>query len=158
MLNMQRDLQLRINKGKSIIEFTDEERMAALRENVLALEDELHEALHETGWKPWAKTNHLNQDAFHGELVDAFHFFMNLMLHSGMTMTDLYERYLKKNVVNHQRQIDGYDGISSKCPSCHRDLGEISITTVHAGNGEELHYCVCEFPLSLALVSPYLVG
>ena len=33
----------------------DNEKLEWIRWNVLALEDELHEALAETGWKPWAK-------------------------------------------------------------------------------------------------------
>lgn len=120
MLAMQRELQLRYNNGKNIEDFTDEERMAAIRENVLACTDELHEALAETGWKPWATSNHINREAFHSELVDAWHFFMNLMLHSGMTAQNLYEGYLDKNRRNHQRQEHGYDGVVGKCPGCKR--------------------------------------
>ena len=120
MLKMQRDLQLMYNKGKAIEDFTPEERMAAIRDNVLACTDELHEAMTETGWKPWATSNHLNVEAFHSEMVDAWHFFMNLMLHSGMTADDLYQGYVKKNAKNIKRQADGYDGVSTKCPVCHR--------------------------------------
>ena len=120
MLDMQRNLQLMYNQGKTIEEFSDQERMEAIRDNVLACTDELHEALGETGWKPWATSNHMNREAFHGELVDAWHFFMNLMLHSDMTANDLYEGYIKKNAKNIQRQAEGYDGVSTKCPCCHR--------------------------------------
>lgn len=120
MLEMQRTLQLMYNEGKSIEEFTPEERMQAIRDNVLALEDELHEALAETGWKPWASSNHLNTEAFKSEMVDAWHFFMNLMLHSGMTANDLYQGYVKKNAKNIQRQADGYDGVTTKCIHCKR--------------------------------------
>lgn len=120
MLELQRTLQLRYNKGKAIEDFTPEERMEAIRINVLSCTDELHEALGETGWKPWATSNHLNTEAFKAEMVDAWHFFMNLMLHSGMTADDLYKGYLAKNAKNHQRQVDGYDGVSTKCPGCNR--------------------------------------
>jgi hypothetical protein len=120
MLQMQRTLQLMYNDGKAIEEFSDEERMAAIRDNVLACTDELHEALGETGWKPWATSNHLNVDAFKAELVDAWHFFMNLMLHAGMTSDDLYQGYIKKNAKNIQRQAEDYDGVTTKCPLCKR--------------------------------------
>jgi dimeric dUTPase (all-alpha-NTP-PPase superfamily) len=120
MLEMQRTLQLMYNDGKAIEDFTPEERMAAIRDNVLACTDELHEALAETGWKPWATSNHINTEAFKAEMVDAWHFFMNLMLHSGMTADDLYQGYITKNAKNIQRQADGYDGVSTKCPRCHR--------------------------------------
>lgn len=120
MLKMQRDLQLRYNNGKAIEDFTPEERMQAIRDNVLACTDELHEALGETGWKPWATSNHLNVDAFRAEMVDAWHFFMNLMLHSGMTADDLYQGYVAKHAKNHKRQDEGYDGVTTKCPGCKR--------------------------------------
>jgi dimeric dUTPase (all-alpha-NTP-PPase superfamily) len=120
MLEMQRRLQLMYNGGKAIEDFTDAERMEAIRDNVLACTDELHEALGETGWKPWATSNHINTAAFHSEMVDAWHFFMNLMLHSGMTADDLYRGYVDKNAKNIKRQADGYDGVSTKCPDCKR--------------------------------------
>lgn len=120
MLDRQKQLQFLINKGKDINEFTDEERMEAFRINALALMAELVEALDETGWKPWAASNHLNVEAFHGELVDMFHFFMNLMLHSGMTAKQLFDGYMKKVEVNTIRQLEGYDGVSTKCPGCRR--------------------------------------
>jgi hypothetical protein len=127
MLKMQRELQLMYNDGKSIEDFTDEERMAAIRDNVLACTDELHEALAESGWKPWASSNHLNTDAFRAELVDAWHFFMNLMLHSGMTADDLYQGYVTKNRKNILRQAEGYDGVSTKCPGCKRAFDDDAV-------------------------------
>jgi dimeric dUTPase (all-alpha-NTP-PPase superfamily) len=124
---MQRNLQLMYNKGKTIEDFTPEERMAAIRENVLACEDELHEALAETGWKPWATSNHINTEAFHSEMVDAWHFFMNLMLHSGMTADDLYRGYIEKNAKNIKRQADGYDGVTTKCSKCGRAMDDTAV-------------------------------
>jgi dimeric dUTPase (all-alpha-NTP-PPase superfamily) len=120
MLEMQRKLQLMYNGGKAIEDFTDAERMEAIRDNVLACTDELHEALAETGWKPWATSNHVNVEAFHSEMVDAWHFFMNLMLHTGMSMGELARGYEAKNAKNYQRQAKGYDGVTTKCPGCKR--------------------------------------
>jgi dimeric dUTPase (all-alpha-NTP-PPase superfamily) len=130
------------------------ERIQFIKENVLALSAELHEALDETGWKTWATSNHLNEEAYLGELVDLFHFFMNLILvlqtpsigeavsdgvvrvRPGIdyvpatTVNDLAEvftqRYFQKNARNTQRQVDGYDGVSSKCPVCKRALDDMS--------------------------------
>jgi dimeric dUTPase (all-alpha-NTP-PPase superfamily) len=118
MLKMQRDLQLLYNNGKDIADFTPEERMQALLENAYSLCDEIHEAMSESGWKPWTTSYHVNTQAFHDELVDAWHFFMNLMLHTGMSADDLYRGYLRKNGVNIHRQAIGYDGVSTKCPEC----------------------------------------
>lgn len=95
-----------------------------IRTNILALEDELHEALAEVGWKPWATSRHVNREAFLGEMVDAFHFFINLLIVTGYDGQDLMKAYEQKSMINEQRQIDGYDGISSKCPGCGRALDD----------------------------------
>jgi dimeric dUTPase (all-alpha-NTP-PPase superfamily) len=134
MLQMQRELQMRYNGGQDLDSFTDSERMDAIRINMLALMDELHEAMAETGWKPWATSNHLNRDAFHSEMVDAFHFFMNLMLHSGMTASDLVAGYMAKNAKNHKRQDDGYDGVSTKCPGCKRAYDDDAVKCTPPGD------------------------
>lgn len=95
-----------------------------IRTNILALEDELHEALAEVGWKPWATSRHINREAFLSEMTDAFHFFMNLLIVTGYDGQDLLKAYEQKSMINEQRQIDGYDGVSSKCPGCGRALDD----------------------------------
>ena len=137
MLVLQAGLQKMIN-GKPIDQFTDAERMEAIRVNVLACTDELHEALGETGWKPWATSNHINTESFHSELVDAFHFFMNLMLHSGMTAQQLFDGYVAKNRRNWERYKDGtYDGIKGKCPGCKRDYYDAGVECKPTPDGAE---------------------
>lgn len=88
-----------------------EEAIEFIRWNVLALQDELHEALQEVGWKPWASSCHINRDEFIGELVDAIHFLVNLFLVVGATADEVAERYAKKNHKNHLRQERGYTGL-----------------------------------------------
>lgn len=92
--------------------------MDQVREQALAIITEVAEVLDETGWKPWASSNHINTDAYRGELIDVWCFFMNLCLLGGMTPDDLYRGYLRKLAVNIQRVADGYDGVSTKCPGC----------------------------------------
>jgi dimeric dUTPase (all-alpha-NTP-PPase superfamily) len=75
---------------------------------VLAAIDELTEFLHETPWKPWKKNQVLNNDKAQDELVDLFHFFMNLCISSDMTPDILYKKYLDKQNTNVQRNKDGY--------------------------------------------------
>lgn len=119
MLRLQDELQTKIN-GISPMHIDGEEaKVEYIRNMTLALLDEMHEALNETGWKPWASSNHINEEAFKNELVDAFHFFMNLMLVVDMTPSELYIRYRRKREKNIKRQDDGYDGLD-KCPSCKR--------------------------------------
>jgi dimeric dUTPase (all-alpha-NTP-PPase superfamily) len=88
----------------------NEERIAFIRQNVLALEDELHEALREVGWKSWAKTKYIHQTRLQEELIDALHFMLSLLLAANMNADDVYERYLTKNRINRRRQQEGYSG------------------------------------------------
>lgn len=133
MLGMQRDLQLAMPPvGNDIMAKTGDELAATIRNMVLACEDELHEAMNETGWKPWATSRHVNAEAFTKELVDAWHFFMNLMLIGAAALemnpedyADHFTRqYIAKNIVNRQRQEEGYDGVTTKCPGCKREMSE----------------------------------
>lgn len=106
---------------------TDEERIAEFKEMKLALEMELAEALDEMGWKPWASSRHFNVDAVQGELIDAWHFFMNLCFIAGLTPEKLFELYKVKNEKNVARQLAGYDGVSTKCPKCKRALDDNAV-------------------------------
>jgi hypothetical protein len=145
MYYLQRSLQSKIN-GYEVSAQTDEQRIENIRLNVLALTSELHELLNETGWKPWATSRHINYDRARAELIDAWHFMMNLMLHLRMTSGDLYVGYKTKHLENVRRQNDGYDGVAGKCPACHRDLQEDPPKAVQATSAliprTDFH-CVC---------------
>ena len=121
LMEMQRALQSKIN-GYDIDDQSLELRIENIKLNVLALGNELHEALDETGWKPWASARFINEEPFKGELIDAFHFLMNLFLHANMDAAEVQRRYMEKHGINVRRQDEGYDGVSNKCPACHRDL------------------------------------
>lgn len=125
-LRLQDELQQK-SYGYTISEMSDKNRIEFIRWNVLALEDELHEALGETGWKPWQTSKHINREAFKGELVDALHFFLNLMLAGDITAEELLAGYLDKREKNAKRQEDGYDGVSTKCPKCKRALDDNAV-------------------------------
>ena len=124
-----------------VSQMTTEERVKFIAWNVQALVDEAHEALGEVGWKPWASSRHLNAEAVLGEIVDAFHFLMNIGLAAGAEMgltaeetgTLVGVKYFAKRKVNADRQRDGYDGVSSKCPSCKRELSEVPVATLELG-------------------------
>lgn len=93
----------------------------------LGLHDEISEALQEIAWKPWAKDDYINAKEFVGELVDAFHFLMNLALIVDPTGDAFVEAYFKKAEVNARRQAgSGYSVIEegSKCKHCGRALDE----------------------------------
>lgn len=126
MFNAQRDLQIKAY-GKDPSTIVDpEEQVQFIKDMVLAASDELHEFLGEIGWKPWATSRHINTEDAKGELVDLWHFFMNLMLAIGMTPLDLFEGYMEKRGRNIKRQADGYDGVAGKCQSCGRALDDLA--------------------------------
>lgn len=123
--------QLRLQQvinGYDLDEQTVEQRIANIKENVLACTDELHEALGEVGWKQWATSRHINEDALKKELIDAACFLINLMHHAGMTADEFFTLYLAKNKRNFERQAEGYDGVSTKCPHCSRALDDVGIS------------------------------
>lgn len=133
MLELQRELQ---QKGYRIDPMTlmGDERATFMQWNAFALEDELHEAFAEVGWKPWATSRHLNGVAFLKEMVDAWHFFMNLLLVAAGEVDGIKDAddlsawftkaYIEKRTINLERQRAGYDGVSTKCATCHRDYAE----------------------------------
>lgn len=126
MLNMQSELQER-HFGARVEELQGEERIQFLKDMYIAFVDEMHEALGEVGWKPWATSKHWNEEAFKGELIDAWHFFMNFMLVAGLDAEDLFERYMQKHSVNVARQEAGYDGVTGKCSGCRRAFDDKAV-------------------------------
>lgn len=120
----QHDLQLVMPSGDPAL-LDGDARADFIRWNAYALEDEIHEATAETGWKPWASSRHINHEQYKNELVDALHFFVNLCLVGGITADELFIGYLAKRNKNERRQLEGYTGVKEKCPGCHRDLDEL---------------------------------
>lgn len=74
----------------------------------LALIDEVMEALRETPWKPWKKEQRWAHSAHAEELIDAWHFLINLSINAGMTSEDIRDMFRKKHIVNMKRQDHGY--------------------------------------------------
>lgn len=125
--------QLQINSfGADPKGLDNEAKLEWIRWNMLALMDELHEALAETGWKPWAKSKHVSRDAFVSELVDAFHFMMNLMLVVDCDADEFLAKYFEKRGINAKRQAEGYDGVAGKCRGCKRALDDAAVTCTEA--------------------------
>ena len=129
-LRIQRELQEK-SYGVDFDKMDNEDRITFITWNVVALTDELHEALAETGWKPWATSRHINEDAFKNELIDAFHFMGNLFLATGMSADEVMRRYREKRATNAKRQEDGYDGVTTKCPVCKRALDDPAVSCTY---------------------------
>lgn len=105
-----------------------------------ALDDELHEMLNETGWKPWATSRHINMEGMKSELVDAFQFFMNLCFAAKMDANELMIRHADKLQKNYERAANGYDGVSTKCGWCGRALDDTYVYCAQSTEGKP-HYC-----------------
>lgn len=86
---------------------------------------ELGEMMNEfPGHKTWVTDRTLiNRGAFIGEAVDALHFLANILAAVECTDEELNVRYRAKMHKNRRRMASKiYDGVSDKCPNCHREL------------------------------------
>lgn len=115
MLNMQKKFQNDI--GFDFDKMSEKEISAYVKEMMLWTIDEMSEALHELkhakGWskkyEKWDKEKTEEQNvAFKEEMIDAFHFFMNMLLAMKMDSNEIFDRYLVKNGINIKRQEEGY--------------------------------------------------
>lgn len=128
MFDLQRDLQLKMKPvGRDPATLTGQERIQFFKDMKLAYEGELQEMLDEMSWKPWAQGEFFNREAVWGELIDQWHFFMNLCLAAELTPDMLYDMYMAKRLKNIDRQENGYDGVSTKCPECKRALDDDAV-------------------------------
>lgn len=129
-LNLQLMLQQEVFVDPRIFADDEEGRADFMTWNHSAAIIELGEAMQEVGWKPWATSRHLNSEEFLGEIVDALHFIGNMVLAAAINRHELPEtlakmlwmKYQEKVDKNIQRQLLGYDGVSTKCPICKREM------------------------------------
>ena len=71
----------------------------------------LHEAVElqrETNWKWWKSETKLNKDKIHEEIIDMWHFLIQVSIEAGLDSKALIEKYLDKNKENLKRQETGY--------------------------------------------------
>lgn len=114
MMDMQRDLQKRL--GADFDNMTVKERVAFIKEHSIHLNQEVNEMLYELPYfKPWKDYSSLTTgqeqemlEKARMELIDAWHFFMNMTLALGITPVQFYVMYAAKNKENHRRQDEGY--------------------------------------------------
>ena len=85
-----------------------EHRQEYINIQSLALIVEITEALQETPWKPWKQNSTYDRLKFQKELIDCWHFLINLSLVAFETENDFYQMFIEKNNINIKRQEDGY--------------------------------------------------
>ena len=89
-------------------QLSDEDKTKWVLNYTRAMQQELAELIDSVPWKWWAKYQDFDEQNAKVEIVDLFHFLISLAQVMGMTPEDVYEAYVKKNAVNHQRQENGY--------------------------------------------------
>src|SRR6476620_1108282 len=71
----------------------------------------VHEAIElqrETNWKWWKKEKSIDDQKIQEEIIDIWHFLLQLTIEAGIDSKKLLEIYLKKNKDNINRQEKGY--------------------------------------------------
>jgi|SRR5215218_8337477 len=82
---------------------------AAIREFAGYTIEELYEAIHILKNKPWKRQNTVTDiEAFHEELADAWHFWIELHIIAGIDPLEVFRAYFRKAFININRQQTGY--------------------------------------------------
>lgn len=91
------------------VDIHSKEGQARLKDFAWRVTEELGEAMNTLKNKPWKQT-HMVTDVNHymEEISDAFHFFIELCVLSGLGPKELYDLYFRKSEVNRFRQGSKY--------------------------------------------------
>ncbi len=106
IFSMQQTLNERI--GVQTKNMTEDDQVKWLLNYSRAMQQELAELIDSTPWKWWAKYQKFDSQNARVEVVDLFHFLVSMGQVLGMSADDIYNAYVKKNKVNHERQESGY--------------------------------------------------
>jgi dimeric dUTPase (all-alpha-NTP-PPase superfamily) len=82
-----------------------EEQISAL---ATAIVHEAVEIQRLTNWKWWKKPMEFDEAQAREEVIDLWHFLIQMSLELGMTPKDILKEYQKKHQVNIERQKNGY--------------------------------------------------
>jgi dimeric dUTPase (all-alpha-NTP-PPase superfamily) len=106
IFRLQDQLNQRIGIHAAVL--TEEERVEWVLNYTRAMTQEIAELVDSVPWKWWAKYQTFDVQNARVEVVDLFHFLISIAQVLGMSADDVYQAYVKKNQVNHQRQDSGY--------------------------------------------------
>jgi dimeric dUTPase (all-alpha-NTP-PPase superfamily) len=106
IFEMQEALNERI--GVRLKGIDQEEQTKWVLNYTRAMQQEMAELIDSVPWKWWAKYQKFDEQNARVEVVDLFHFLVSLAQTLGMTADDVFDAYVKKNKVNHERQESGY--------------------------------------------------
>ncbi len=106
IFSMQEALNARI--GVHLRDLDEEERTKWVLNYTRAMQQEMAELVDSVPWKWWARYQDFDLQNARVEVVDLFHFLISLAQTLGMSADDVFDAYVKKNKVNHERQESGY--------------------------------------------------
>jgi len=84
---------------------TKEERISNL---CTAIIHEAVELQRLTNWKWWKTPVKFDDRKAREELIDIWHFVVQASIELGMEPKDIHDEYQKKNLINRERQMNGY--------------------------------------------------
>jgi len=117
IFEMQKKLNLRI--GVDTGGMNEKQQIKWVLNYCRALTQETAELTDSVPWKWWAKYQKFDQQNAQVEVIDMFHFLISLAQVLGLSASDVYNGYLRKNQVNFNRQESGY---KSKDESDNQDV------------------------------------
>lgn len=106
MFAMQKALNKRIGVDRET--YSPEEMTTWVINYCRAMQQEIAELIDSVPWKWWAKYQKLDLQNARVEVVDIFHFLISIAQVLGMSASDIFDAYSKKNRVNFERQESGY--------------------------------------------------
>lgn len=106
IFSLQEALNMRI--GVNLEGLSEAEQTQWVLNYTRAMQQEIAELIDSVPWKWWAKYQKFDIQNARVEVVDLFHFLISTAQALGMSAEDVYQAYLAKNQVNHQRQESGY--------------------------------------------------
>lgn len=93
------------------VDLTDKKSQQTVRDTALKGVEEIFEAMqHFKNWKSHRVTEDksFDKEKFLEEMVDAFNYFFSVLILTGVSSNDLYEAYVSKDTVIHDRLKSGY--------------------------------------------------
>lgn len=106
IFRLQDELNQRI--GVRTSDMSEEGKAQWVLNYTRAMQQEIAELIDSVPWKWWAKYQNFDEQNAKVEVIDLFHFLISIAQVLGMTPDDVYQAYLAKNKVNHERQDSGY--------------------------------------------------
>jgi len=93
------------------VDISKKESQQIVRDTVLKGVEEIFEAIaHCRGWKPHRLTEitEFDRDSFLEEYVDAFNYFLSVLVMLGVSPEEFFEAYKKKDEIIHNRLLGDY--------------------------------------------------